>query len=214
MTGYKLCRHIGKALQRRSEAIQNALNRYNTQAAKLNPPRPNLSWKEIVEYTFLAEFDLLRNSRTDVRQHQWAQPAYREGLIKYFKLCRAREEINRLDLEIPRLRTRIHDDTIHVRQVLGELVVSNPSLGAALQRWWTLRSSVNVKLIQQLDRIEGRRDFTGKRGIGVRLGSTRREGQDVSLEPAREVPEHDPSTVDEQVGELERLADFMLHITD
>jgi exonuclease VII small subunit len=57
--GYKLRRQIGKALQRRSEAIKNALNRYNVQAAKLTPPRPSLSWKEIVDYSFLGEFDLL-----------------------------------------------------------------------------------------------------------------------------------------------------------
>ncbi|KAG1770856.1 hypothetical protein EV702DRAFT_1181544 [Suillus placidus] len=42
-TGYKLRQQIGKALQRRSEAIQNALSCYNVQAAALDPPRPSLS---------------------------------------------------------------------------------------------------------------------------------------------------------------------------
>jgi hypothetical protein len=54
-------------MQTRSEAIRNALTRYNTEAAKLSPPRPKLSWKAIVEYSFLAEFDLLRECRVDIR---------------------------------------------------------------------------------------------------------------------------------------------------
>jgi len=62
--GYKLRQQIGKALQRRSDAIRNAINRYNAQAASLNPPRPKISWKDIVEYSFLGEFDLLRDSWT------------------------------------------------------------------------------------------------------------------------------------------------------
>ncbi|KAG1720448.1 hypothetical protein EDB19DRAFT_1898470 [Suillus lakei] len=58
-TGYKLCQQISKALQRRSEAIRNAINWYNTQATSLIPPRPKITWKVIADYTFLGEFDLL-----------------------------------------------------------------------------------------------------------------------------------------------------------
>ena len=64
--GYKLCRQISKALQRRSEAIRKAITRYNIQAAALNPPRPSISWKDITQYTFLGEFDLLRHMRDDI----------------------------------------------------------------------------------------------------------------------------------------------------
>ena len=81
--GYKLRRQIGKALQRRSEAIRKALDRYNTQAARLDPPRPALSWKEIIDYTFIGEFDLLRHSRDDIRSTPWTQPARREATLKF-----------------------------------------------------------------------------------------------------------------------------------
>ncbi|KAG2737343.1 hypothetical protein P692DRAFT_201733361, partial [Suillus brevipes Sb2] len=53
---------IGKALQRRSEAIRNAINKYNVQAVALNPPRAHISWKDIADYSFLGEFDVLRHS--------------------------------------------------------------------------------------------------------------------------------------------------------
>ena len=42
------------------------LNRYNVQVAKLMPLHPPLSWKEIVDNSFLAEFDLLQHSREDI----------------------------------------------------------------------------------------------------------------------------------------------------
>ncbi|KAG1764382.1 hypothetical protein EV702DRAFT_982067, partial [Suillus placidus] len=63
---------ISKALQRRSEAIHKAITRYNIRAATLNPPRNKISWKDIADYSFLGEFDLLRHSRSDVRSDNWS----------------------------------------------------------------------------------------------------------------------------------------------
>jgi hypothetical protein len=91
--GYKLRQQISKALQRRSEAIRNAINRYNMQAVALIPPHPKISWKDIVDYSFLGEFDLLRHSRADIRSNDWAKPAHREATNKFFKLRRAHEEV-------------------------------------------------------------------------------------------------------------------------
>ena len=172
-TGYKLRRQIGKALQRRSEAIRNALNRYNVQAAKLTPPRPPLSWKEIVDYSFLAEFDLLRHSREDIRHQPWVQVARREATVKYFKLCRAQEEVVRLNIEIRRLRTSIHDETAHTTQVISDLSLSNPPLATELRKRWQLRNSVNLLHIQHMNAVEDSTSFTGLRGIGKRLGFER-----------------------------------------
>lgn len=100
LSGYKLCQQIGKALQRHLEAIHNAINQYNTQAVALNPPRPRLSWKDIAEYSFLGEFDLLRHSHTDVREQDWTKPAHHKAMTKYFKLLHAQEEVSRLNVEI------------------------------------------------------------------------------------------------------------------
>ena len=60
--GYKLRRQIGKTLQWHSEAIRTALGKYNAQAVKLTPPCPTLTWKEVVDYSFLTEFNILRLS--------------------------------------------------------------------------------------------------------------------------------------------------------
>jgi hypothetical protein len=124
--GYKLRQQIGKALQRRSEAIRNAITQYNEQAAKLNPPRPPLSWKEIIDYSFLGEFDLLRHSRGNVHQATWAQPARQAATVKYLTLHWGREEITRVNTEIRRLRTLIHDETVHVEGIIAELSQTDP----------------------------------------------------------------------------------------
>ncbi|KZP05529.1 hypothetical protein FIBSPDRAFT_673874, partial [Athelia psychrophila] len=60
-TGYKMRKHISKALQSRSQAICTALERYNTAARALSPPRQQLEWSDVVDYAFLADFDILRD---------------------------------------------------------------------------------------------------------------------------------------------------------
>jgi hypothetical protein len=61
-----LRKHIGKALQARSSTIKTALDHYNTAARALSPPRRALTFEEVIEYTFLADFDLLRDTRENI----------------------------------------------------------------------------------------------------------------------------------------------------
>ncbi|KAJ7851290.1 hypothetical protein B0H14DRAFT_3085820 [Mycena olivaceomarginata] len=109
-TGYKMRKHIAKALQARSKAVKNAIGNYNTAAGLLDPPMPHLSWEQVVEYAFLADFDILRDTRTEVQSRPWTRPAYRLAMDRYFKILRAREEIKRLNVEIPRVVTWIRDE--------------------------------------------------------------------------------------------------------
>ncbi|KAF7366983.1 hypothetical protein MSAN_00957000 [Mycena sanguinolenta] len=109
-TGYKLRKHIAKAMQARSKAVRTALANYNAAAAALESPRPPLEWETVVEYAFLAEFDLLRFSRRDVRSEPWAQGSGRAAMDLHFKIKRAREEIERLNVEIRRLYTYMRNE--------------------------------------------------------------------------------------------------------
>lgn len=157
---------IAKALQRRSEAVRKALTRYNEQAAKLTPPRPTLDWKQLMEYSVLSEFDLLRYSRDDIRAKDWTQPAHREATVKFFQIQRSKEEIVRLNVEVLRLRTWIHDETILVERVLTVLDAENPPLAVQLRKWWKQRHAVNAVHIGRLDSIERLVGFSGTRGVG------------------------------------------------
>ncbi|KAJ6493155.1 hypothetical protein C8R45DRAFT_1095669 [Mycena sanguinolenta] len=109
-TGYKLRKHIAKAMQARSKAVRTALANYNAAAAALESPRPPLEWEAVVEYAFLAEFDLLRFSCRDVRSEPWAQGSGRAAMDLHFKIRRAKEEIERLNVEIHCLYTYMRDE--------------------------------------------------------------------------------------------------------
>ncbi|KAF8156396.1 hypothetical protein K438DRAFT_1986820 [Mycena galopus ATCC 62051] len=76
---YKLRDHIAKALKTRSKAIRNVLNRYNAAAKVLDPPGRLLTWAEVVDYTFLADFDLLRSPDTTSSIRAWATPAVKDS---------------------------------------------------------------------------------------------------------------------------------------
>ncbi|KAJ7671231.1 hypothetical protein B0H14DRAFT_3102334 [Mycena olivaceomarginata] len=89
-TGYKLRKHIAKALQTRSKTIRTAL--------------------EVVEFTFLSDFDLLRDLEGNAAIRPWATPAARALMDTHFKILRAKEEIQHLNIEIRRLVTYIRDE--------------------------------------------------------------------------------------------------------
>ncbi|KAJ6498639.1 hypothetical protein DFH09DRAFT_1103086 [Mycena vulgaris] len=120
-TGYKLRKHIAKALQARSKAVKNAIASYNQVAQTMSPPKPTLDWEEVVEYAFLADFDLLREGREDIRGERWAQPAGRAAMDQHYKLLRADEEIARLNIEIRRLVTYMTDEEVFLRREEGRL---------------------------------------------------------------------------------------------
>ncbi|KAF9440983.1 hypothetical protein P691DRAFT_792462 [Macrolepiota fuliginosa MF-IS2] len=71
-TSYKMQKHISKALQQCLCAIQTALTCYNEAAQAMVPKCPQLTWEQVLDYTFLVDFDLLCGSQGDVRAHPWA----------------------------------------------------------------------------------------------------------------------------------------------
>jgi len=170
LLGYKLRTHIAKALQRRSDAIRAALARYNQQAAKLKPPRPSLSWKQIVDYSFLGEFDILRHSRTDIRTEDWAKPGRRELTTKHMELCRAREEVERLNVEIKCLRTAMRDEALEYRDAISTTSKTDLPLASELRRRWGLRRAIHALHERRLAQVMSGSGFTGSMELGVRLG--------------------------------------------
>ncbi|KAG1727456.1 uncharacterized protein EDB91DRAFT_1239525 [Suillus paluster] len=149
---YKLCQQIRKALQHCSEAICNAINWYNTQAAALNLPHPKLSWKDIAEYSFLGEFDLLCHSRTDIRELDWMKPAH--------------QEVSCLNVKVRRLFTFVHNEEMETKKVIMDLQLSNPLLASELQRQWRSHLATNMFHIFHLNQIKDLPSYSGMWGIG------------------------------------------------
>lgn len=114
-------KHIAKSLQARSKAVKTAIDRYNEAAQATSLPKPTLSWEEVIEYAFLADFDLLREGREDIRGELWAKPAGRAAMDQHFKLLHADEEIQRLNVEIRRLVTYMTDEEAFLSREEGRL---------------------------------------------------------------------------------------------
>ncbi|KAJ6564784.1 hypothetical protein B0H19DRAFT_1209940 [Mycena capillaripes] len=173
-TGYALRQHIAKALQARSKAIKAAIIRYNEAAEEMDPPMPTLDWKEVVEFAFLADFDLLRDARQDIRQEPWASPAGRAAMDQHFKLLRADEEIQRLNVEIRRLVTYMRDEQEFLAREEGRLREEGDNAIAhqvGLLRMERGRfTSVHMSRLGKLSKVPG---FSGDIVPGVSLSRER-----------------------------------------
>lgn len=64
----------------------------------MSPPCPLLSWDQVIEYAFLADFDLLQDCWQDIQEWAWARPAARLAMDHYFKIEHTRKEIQRLSV--------------------------------------------------------------------------------------------------------------------
>ena len=161
IAGYKLREKIGKALKTRAEAIRRALDAYNSAAAQLNPPRESLSWAKLMDATTLADFDLLRDSRQDIREQPWTQPSRREAMNLYFGIKRANEEILQLNVEIRRLVTFMINDHHDFHRAISANIITNPALAHELSCQWEYRHRIHSRIAFQLHQTSRLRGFTG-----------------------------------------------------
>lgn len=173
MTGYKLRKHIAKALQARSQAIRHALDKYNIAASALFPPRSHLSWNDVVEYAFLADFDLLRDTRQDIRDRPWATPAGRLSMDRHFKLERAREEIQRLNIEIPRVITYMRDEDAFLRRKEKEIRMYDNGLAHQVLLHRRERGRFNAQHMERFRKLACIPGFSGsiQPGVSVEFGT-------------------------------------------
>ncbi|KAJ7794775.1 hypothetical protein B0H14DRAFT_2392274 [Mycena olivaceomarginata] len=178
-TGYKMRKHIAKALQARSKAVKNAIERYNNAAGLLHPPMPSLTWEQVVEYAFLADFDILRDTRAEVQSKPWTRPVYRLAMDRYFKILRVREEIKRLNIEIRRVVTWIRNENTFLRRMeknlratdgKGEEQAEEDRQMAVQVRLYRLRrgrfDAGHLERFQKLAQMPG---FTGTLQCGVAM---------------------------------------------
>jgi len=81
-----------------------------------------------VEYAFLANFDLLQDSRQDVHDRLWTNPACHVVIDHHFKLEHVHEEIQPLNVEIHHVVTYIRDEDALFCLKETEIMQVNPGL--------------------------------------------------------------------------------------
>jgi hypothetical protein len=213
--GYKLRKHIATALRARSQAIRNSLDRYNTAASALSPARPNLSWDDVVEYAFLADFDLLRDSRQDIRDRPWSRPAFRIMIDQYFKLERAREEIQRLNVEIPRVITYVRDEDAFLQLKVSEIREANPGLACQVEKHRLERGRYNEKHMSRFCKLASMSGFTGsiQPGISVDADEGVPAGMEIDIEYKAVDDGEESEEDDEEDEDIRNIVATVLSLT-
>ena len=125
------------------------------------PPRPLLSWESVVAAANLADFDLLRSTRQDIRELEWAQPANREGMVIYFKIKRAKEEISRLNVEIRRLLTFLYDDHVDHYRAVSTNIITDPTLAFEVSTRWQYHNKIHEEIVKRLLQTSRLPNFSG-----------------------------------------------------
>jgi len=192
--GYKQRKKISAGLKKRSRTVNTVLTEYNKQAARLGCPE--LDFQQVVEYTFLSDFELLHHTFHDITQRPWANPLIRNAMISWMKIERAKEEISRLNVEARRLKTYIHDSSAARELTIQHLQQTDPTLAVELQQRHDTQSHINALLLQQLRKLESLPGFSGCRTLGVCAG-------DILVDPRHESDEDGGAIVEDEEGDME-----------
>ncbi|KAF8576041.1 hypothetical protein K439DRAFT_1368306, partial [Ramaria rubella] len=168
---YKLRMHISKALKAQSKAIQWALASYNEAALALNPLHLKLTWAQIVEYSTIAEFELLHmGAHKDIQNLDWANVWNREATVCHLKILQAQEETVRLNVETKWLATWIIDEPLQFNAAITRSAHRDPRLAAAITQVAEEHRRVNTNLQVRLHQVYALVGFTGDSGTGAKEG--------------------------------------------
>ena len=170
-SGYKARTHLAKSLQTRCKAIRSATEAYNRAARALEPPCQALDWTQVSRYSFLKEFTLLQNTRHDINNTPWVNPVICKTIKRFFRVCRAHEEIQQCNIEIRRLFTSIHDEEQQHSNILKVLIGQKSPIFGAVNEYCLRRRRVNALLLGQIQQVFNIGGFTGDRTLGRRKGS-------------------------------------------
>jgi hypothetical protein len=206
---------IWKALQRRGKAIRVALNKYNRLAKQLQPPAPPLEWKDVVNYMFVAEFEILKHSYSykDVTNAPWVSQSTREGISKYYKVQRAKEEIICLNVEIKRLSASIQEENQFFEASIETTSSTNTLLSLELATVYKSRHRVNNFHLQRLDAFEAKHGFADlSKGLWPVSTPT-----DIMLTPETDDGSEDEPDLeldDDLNDDMNRFGDFVENMSD
>ncbi|QRW26071.1 hypothetical protein RhiXN_11148 [Rhizoctonia solani] len=170
--GYKARVQMSKAIKRREKALNTALNQYNAAAQAVNPPRPIISFNELSEYAYLANFDFLKYSEHGTLEAEWSRPVNRRCVELWQRIQRAEEEIIRLNIEITRVLTHIRDEEAFLSAQCEVLKLSNPNLAHILCDRLQLTQQVNQRVKKDLEDLAKLKKFSGSLSLGVGVHCT------------------------------------------
>ena len=190
---------------------------------------PHCTWEEVVEYTFLSDFDLLQNARQDVSMLPWASPMAHRATDLHFKMCHAKEEIQHLNIEICWLVTYIHDEERYLHECENQLKTLHPGLAHQVMQG-NVRGRFTLRHLKCLGDIAALPGFSGTLTVGKSIQKA--QGESVSnaviclptcmsrdspmdaIDSSRSVDAANTQNDLEDEQDAEDLAEAVLHVFD
>ncbi|KAF7291208.1 hypothetical protein MIND_01264200 [Mycena indigotica] len=138
------------------------------------------------------EYQQAERETGDIQQKRWARPAYREVMHQYFKILRAKEEIELLNIEIRRVLTWMRDDAaalqekgVKLRDTSGkspEKAEQDGLMAVQLAEYASRRHRFNDTHIRRFHSLAILEGFTGSLQLGQAIKSCRVEMNDMDID--------------------------------
>ena len=162
----------------------------------------------------VADFDLLCDTQQDIQALAWAQPANCEGMVMYFGIKHAKEEICCLNIKIRCLLTFLYDDYVDHYHAVTTHIIINPPLASEVSAQWSYWEHIHetiIKCLIQTSRLPG---FTSNLFHGKHIGRDPAVNENIPppswvthllgiMTVEVEYNEEAPSTVLENIQDLE-----------
>jgi hypothetical protein len=110
---------------------------------------------------FLADFNLLWDAHQNISHQVWATPAGRLAMDLHFKICQAKKEIIRLNVEIRCVATYLCDEDCYLRLCKIQIHEFNLQLAHQVALHRLERGRFNAHHLHRLTEISQLKCFTG-----------------------------------------------------
>ena len=118
----------------------------------------------------VADFDLLCDTWQDIQMLEWAQPANHKGMVMYFGIKHAKEEICCLNVKIHCLLTFLYDDYVNHYRTVATHIIINPPLASEVSAQWSYQECIHKTIIKHLIQTSHLPGFTGNLFHGQHIG--------------------------------------------
>lgn len=198
-----MCTHIAKSLQTRCKVIQNAVAAHNVAALAIHPPHPTLNWTTASHYSFLEDFELLRDSRNDIHEKPWVTPVIRSAMKQAQQIDRARKELNNCNIEIRHLHTYILDENTNLKKFMCLLKDQDDPIAGVVEEYMVQHSGANEYILSCIQQIHYLKGYTGSVTPGIHIGQSISPTEHTASPAKGRTPPESNDELDEHAGDLE-----------
>ncbi|KAF8331052.1 uncharacterized protein EI90DRAFT_2857953, partial [Cantharellus anzutake] len=149
---YKARQQIASLVAKQGKTLHTTLEKYNTLAASMNPPKLRLTWEDVTSLDFISDIVILHGCG-DICDKPWAQLLFRNAMQAWFKLQQAHEEIEIIAIEATRIWTSINEEEAHLHDFFDVTRLTDPILAAYISLVFQYCLNVNSHLHAKLTQL-------------------------------------------------------------